>query len=134
MNKHGFLLVCVLLAACGQPDPVGKAAPLPAMHEVPALENVPKPNPAATAKPSATTVKEPIKLDLSLDEKSLQMIREETLPSNSTQQRLPDLFQKKPEEPRQISVGGRIIMDDDEAVPLLEAIQGAEISIEARIR
>lgn len=132
------LFLC--LSACQQTDDDTPQAKIPTAAEIaPVPESSvsppPKsPTPVVTEKLSATPVP-PRVLDLSLDQQSLDDIRQSAQqnPVQEQPQRLPDLFQAKPVSPK-ATVSGKVLMDEDENKELLESLQGAEISVTAPIR
>lgn len=142
--KNTFLLaLCILLAACEKPPVAPVTLEAQPIVESSATANNLVEEATAAIRPQATLagmtttpapVREPIKLDLSIDALTLETWQQtDATPNHPSQKYLPDFFQPRPSDPRRITVGGRVIMDDDEAIPLQEAIQGAEISIQALI-
>lgn len=126
----------ILLSACEPQQDTAAPVAAPVVEVIPDNTAIAEPvtPQAAIPVPEAEPQRLPVILDLSLDEQSLNDIREQsrtlTLPQH---QPLPDMFQHKPKEPSRISVSGKLLMDEDESKELRESLQGAEISIKASI-
>lgn len=66
----------------------------------------------------------------------LKIHKEDLLPNNTAtvehQPMLPNLFAPKKPEKKRLSVGGKLLLDDQPNVELRESIQGAQMSIQVR--
>ena len=137
MKQLCFLSLIALLSACEPSSAPSNNGADRVDATVEVSEGIAEPAPNGPMNTTSFKVeapaKAPIVLDFSLDEQSLKGLTEAPSIPHNNHAKLPDFFQAKEPEPRLVSVGGRIIMDEDENIPLIDAIQGAEISIEARI-
>lgn len=129
-----LLMLACTLTACEQPTsnteqqatPVIKAEQKPSHTRVtPKASQQSANDPQAEQAPIITP--EPKDLDLNIRKGDL--ILDDT-PAVTRKSVLPNLFETKKPEKKRLSVGGKLLLDDQPNVELRESVQGAQMSIQ----
>lgn len=129
-----LLMLACTLTACEQPTsnteqqatPVIKAEQKPSHTRVtPKAAQQSANDPQAEQAPIITP--EPKDLDLNIRKGDL--ILDDT-PAVTRKSVLPNLFETKKPEKKRLSVGGKLLLDDQPNVELRESVQGAQMSIQ----
>lgn len=135
MKKQILLLtLACTLTACEQPtsNPEQQATPVIKAEQKPSHTRVtPKAAQQSANDPQAeqAPIITPEPKDLDLNIRKGDLILDDT-PAVTRKSVLPNLFETKKPEKKRLSVGGKLLLDDQPNVELRESVQGAQMSIQ----
>jgi len=140
MNKRLLLLAMLacLLSACEQATQPNEQQTTPAIvdtnkanlrNDIPRAKkpSIHKPPNKASAKEAEIGTPSYKPLDLNIRKGDLVL---DSTPTVNTPPVLPNLFEAKKPEKKRLSVGGKLLLDDQPDVELRQSIQGAQMSIQ----